>query len=155
MFNKKKNKIEPGMICYYDIKNKKKRDITDTLTVQTIREFKSIDRSNKNIWEVRDVSLPESRQKFTCEEELLVPVKNTVCIIRNPIDMPVFNPKDILEMENVIHIVYMYTKDLKPGSENYEDYKDSLTRLEAILDKIRFCYFLRNERDPDVYDDRI
>lgn len=129
-------KIKPGMICAYDIKNENKKDVTDILSVEIISLVKrSMFNSSSNIWLVKDIELYNA-EEFECEERFLTPTsEKTIFIIRNPIDMPVFNKKDLNCLESSINLLKSYNKN--PSIKCVTD------RLEGMREKILFCMNMR------------
>lgn len=137
MFNSKK--IEPGMICVYDASNATKQDITGILNVQVQkRVLKKGLMSSENIWEVKSIE-GVNPQPFHCQEKYLTPTENVVCIVRNPIDMPTFNQKDIDGIDQAIMIIKSYSHNT--SDKGICDM--TLNRLEAMKEKIKFNMSLR------------
>ena len=136
MFDKKK--IEPGIICVYDSKNENKQDITGILNVQVLKLIEKKLINHENIWEVKSID-SINPQPFTCKERFLTPSEKIVCVVRNPIDMPTFNQKDIDGIDQAIMIIKSY-------SHNTSDRgicDMTLNRLEAMKEKIKFNMSLR------------
>ena len=135
----KQKKIEPGMICVYDSKNENKQDITGILNVQVLKlsEKKGFI-NHENIWEVKSIE-GINPQPFTCQERFLTPSEKIVCVVRNPIDMPTFNQKDIDGLDAAIMIIKSYSHNT--SDKGICDM--TLNRLEAMKEKIKFNMSLR------------
>ena len=135
----KTKKIEPGMICIYDADNATKQDITGTLNVQVQKLLvrKGI-MTSENIWEVKSIE-GINPQPFSCKERFLTPSENMICVVRNPIDMPTFNQKDIDGLDTAIMIIKSYSHNT--SDKGICDM--TLNRLEAMKEKIKFNMSLR------------
>ena len=133
-----KEKIKPEMICIYDASNEKKQDLTGVLNVQVLKLVqKGIIHAN-NIWEVKSIE-GVNPQPFNCHEKYLTPSENIKCVVRNPIDMPVFNQKDIDGLDQAIMIIKSYSHNT--SDKGICDM--SINRLEAMKEKIKFNMSLR------------
>ena len=134
-------RIEPDMICIYDAKNESKQDLSGVLNVRVLKLAKKrkLFRSF-NIWQVVSIGGLDP-QPFECEESKLIPSENMVCVVRNPIDMPVFNQH---ELDSIDQAMILLTNDFKLRNENNKLYIDTMYRLNALKSKIKFSMSMRD-----------
>lgn len=132
-----KDKITPGSVCVVDKDNKLKLDVTGKFKVQIIKLVRKRTFKTAALWEVQDL---QGGPNIVIPEDLLTPCDDTMCVIRFPLDMPIFNDNDIKGIDDAIIIIKAYNATKISDGKLCDA---TLKRLNALKEKMEFNMKMR------------
>ena len=150
------SKIQPGMICVYDINNIKNNKVYYPAQVQIIKRVKKRP-AGRSIWLVQDMTKvlkgDNSDGFYKSEERLLIPFDGMV-VVRNPLYTPSFTYEDVNTIDRIISDVislrvYLMAKLGKDFTSIWPEEcfpESSIDNIFLVKNKIEYYANLTSEK---------